>query len=207
MIDEARQGGPRSRELQEDVKLKINRRIRVFNGRNESQCGDWPIDGALIKRQATSERLARAFSSSSSLAICASIEAKASRSAEMPSQGAYRPARLDAQPRQTSSSPRGKAASRQTASRTSHLIAKRTLHPDKLVARSSVLILWLSADFTCTAVNQPVRSISAKAQASALSLLMRRLLIASGKTWRIEVSYAAPRTFAISPEAVFAPRR
>ena len=29
MIDEARQGGPRSRELQGDVKLKINRRMRA----------------------------------------------------------------------------------------------------------------------------------------------------------------------------------
>jgi hypothetical protein len=46
-------------------------------------------------------------------------------------------------------------------------------------APRSVLILWLSIDFTWTGENQPVRSISAKAKASALSLLIRRLLIAS----------------------------
>ncbi len=50
---------------------------------------------------------------------------------------------------------------------------------DKGSANVRVLIRWLSTDLTCTAVNQPVRSISAKAQASALSDLIRRLLMAS----------------------------
>ena len=46
-------------------------------------------------------------------------------------------------------------------------------------APSKVFRRWLSNDLTWTAENQPVRSISAKAKASALSLLIRRLLIAS----------------------------
>ena len=56
---------------------------------------------------------------------------------------------------------------------------------DKGSANVRVLIRWLSTDLKCTgtAVNQPVRSISAKAQASALSDLIRRLLIASA-AWR-----------------------
>jgi hypothetical protein len=60
-----------------------------------------------------------------------------------------------------------------------HLVAERFTLTNWSRAPRSVLRRWLSIDFTWTGENQPVRGISAKAKASALSLLIRRLLMAS----------------------------
>ena len=59
-------------------------------------------------------------------------------------------------------------------------LPKRALDLDQLIPRAEQSFqAMVSADLTWTDVNQPVRSISASAQASPLSLLIRRLLIAS----------------------------